>query len=225
MSERIAEALDLVVRAFKLGEYDSNVIGMAAEVIAEVEFGMTKAPRGSRDVDGTWFVDGREHKVQVKAWSEGRVKKYRRGTFLTLKENSLPDVLLCMIVYCSKPGYEIIYNGPPTAVGKVEVNRPVRVIRFDHMKTADEVASILQRLGLEERPRASRAKVTQIESGSAKLCSICGVSFPVEEFEYGGKQLNSYCTSCCRLHGQAYARGGSEATRQFREGMRKNWSK
>ncbi|MBK9527489.1 MAG: hypothetical protein IPO41_04035 [Acidobacteria bacterium] len=117
---RIDRALNLVVQAAELGEYDSNVIGMAAEVIAEVEFGMTKAARGSRDIDGTWFKDGRDHTVQVKAWSEGRVKKYRQFTYFRLKEQSLPDVLLCILVYSTKPGYEIIYNGEASAVGYVE---------------------------------------------------------------------------------------------------------
>ena len=47
---RLENGLDLVVRASQLGEYDSNVIGMAAEIIAEEEFGMVKTPRGRRDV-------------------------------------------------------------------------------------------------------------------------------------------------------------------------------
>jgi hypothetical protein len=227
---RVTKALEMVVGAYELGQYDSNVIGMAAEVIAEEEFGMKKAPRGMKDVDGTWFRDGRDHTVQVKAWSEDRVKTYRQFTYFRLRENALPDVLLCILVYCSKPGYEIIYNGSPRDVGYVEKNGRDRVIRFSHMRTPEEVASILRGLGVEEkvvrprRPNASRdPKAPVVESDSRKPCSICGVSFPVEEFHYGGRTTNSYCTSCCKLHRQAYNRGGSEGTRLFREEMRKNW--
>jgi hypothetical protein len=35
---RVTEALDIVKRAKALGDYDSNVIGMAAEIIAEVQY-------------------------------------------------------------------------------------------------------------------------------------------------------------------------------------------
>lgn len=220
---RVKKALDMVVGAAELGKYDSNVIGMAAEIIAEEEFGMRKAKRGNKDVDGTWFKDDREHTVQVKAWSEDRVNAYKQFTYLRLREDSLPDVLICILVYSSKPDYEIIYNGSPRDVGYVEKNGRDRVIRFGHMRPSDEVASILERLGLREPVRTSSTGIAKIDSDGRKLCSICGVSFPIEEFEYGGRYSNSYCTACCKLHSQAYARGGSEATRRFREEMRKKW--
>jgi hypothetical protein len=220
---RIDEALDIVVRIATLGEYDSNVIGMAAEVIAEDEFGMTKALRGSRDVDGTWFVDGCHQKVQVKAWSEARVKKYRQFTYLRLKEDALPDVLLCILIYCSKPGYEIIYKGPPSAVGYVEKNGRSRVIRFSHMKTTEEVGSVLRSLGVEDARRHSRQNNPQTECGSRKSCAICGVSFPVEEFHYGNRLNNSYCKACRKAYSDAYVRGGITATRIFRDEMRRQW--
>lgn len=91
------------------------------------------------------------------------------------------------------------------------------------MRPTDEVASILERLGFRETVRKSRTRIAKIDSDGRKLYSICGVSFPIEEFEYGGRYSNSYCTACCKLHSQAYARGGSEATRRFREEMRKKW--
>ena len=222
--KRVEEALDIVVRAARLGEYDSNVIGMAAEVIAEVEFGMTKSPRGSRDVDGTWFIDGRQYTVQVKGWSEARVKRYKQFTYFRLKEQYLPDVLLCILVYCTKPCYEILYNGSPRAIGYVEKNGRERVIRFADMKSPEEVVAVLRRLGVKESTaRQPRPKVSQVESGSRKMCSICGVSFPIEEFHYGNRVTNSYCKKCCKAHGEAYARGGRPATQIFRDAMRKKW--
>ena len=146
MNDCVAEVLDIVVRSARLGNYDSNVIGMAAEIIAEEDFGMTKSPRGSRDVDGSLFRDGKNHTVQVKAWSESRIRRYRHGTFLRLKETALPDVLLCLLIYCSKPGYAVLYNGSPTLIGYVEKTRPSRAVRFDSMQTRDEIDLILDTL-------------------------------------------------------------------------------
>jgi hypothetical protein len=49
---RIAKALEIVKLAKQLGDYDCNVIGMAAEIIAEEEFGMSKAATGMKTIDG-----------------------------------------------------------------------------------------------------------------------------------------------------------------------------
>ncbi len=141
-SNRVSEALEIVVRVCALGEYDSNVIGMAAEIIAEDVFGMQKASRGSKDIDGFWVKDGIKHSVQVKAWSERRIVRYKHGTFLRLKEESLPDDLLLLLIYSSQPKYEILFNGPANAVGYVE-SRGTRKIRFDVVRTRDEVTRIL----------------------------------------------------------------------------------
>jgi hypothetical protein len=146
MSERVNEILKIVCRTCALGEYNHNIIGMAAEIIAEDVFGMVKTPRGSRDIDGTWMKDERNRTVQVKAWSEGRIKRYKNGTFLRLKEASLPDDLLLLLIYSSRPAYEIIYNGPPENVGYVEPNGLTRAIRFDTMKTRDDIAAILSNI-------------------------------------------------------------------------------
>ena len=61
------------------------------------------------------------------------------------------------------------------------------------------------------------------ESGSRKMCIICGLSFPVEEFHYGNRLNNSYCSKCCKLHAEAYTRGGRAATQRFRDEIRKKW--
>ncbi|CAN5623395.1 hypothetical protein BH24ACI3_BH24ACI3_10600 [soil metagenome] len=226
---RLQNVLDLVVNASRIGKYDSNVIGMAAEVIAEEVFGMIKAPRGTRDVDGHWYVDGLQHTVQVKAWSEDRVTRYRQGTYLRLKEDFLPDVLLCILVYCSKPGYEILYNGSPKSVGRVEKNRPSRVIRFGDMKTKNEIMSILRALGGEELvssrvPRVSRlTDVSPVDENFKKPCSICGQSFGIDQFTYGNRSTNSYCKTCRKAVGEIYYRGGTEAANKFRQERRSKW--
>ena len=141
--DRVAEALDIVRRAYELGGYDSNVIGMAAEIIAEEVYGMHKAPRGTRAIDGTWAIDGQNHTVQVKAWSEARILTYRRGTFLRLPVEHGPDRLLLLLVRTSKNGYEELYNGPAASCGRIERNGRTRVVRLDSVKSMPEIERLL----------------------------------------------------------------------------------
>ena len=220
---RLKNALDLVVNAAQLGNYDSNVIGMVAEVIAEEEFGMEKTPRGSRDVDGHWYSDGRKQKVQVKAWSEARVRKYKQFTYFRLREAALPDELLCILVYCSRPDYKIIYKGSPSAVGYVEKNGRDRVIRFGDLMSKDEIESLLGDLAAGESVNSQTLQIPLADDGFRKPCSICGQSFGIEQFTYGNRSTNSYCKTCRKAVGAAYARGGSEAANRFRQEMRSRW--
>lgn len=97
--DRVTEVLDIVSRVSKLGDYDSNVIGMAAEIIAEDEFKMTKMARGAETIDGYWFPDLTRRTVQVKAWSEARVKTYGPGTFFRINEEDGPDDLIVLLIY------------------------------------------------------------------------------------------------------------------------------
>jgi|CXWL01.1.fsa_nt_gi hypothetical protein len=62
---RIDKALEIVRLAKELGDYDSNVIGMAAEVIAEEAFAMTRLGRGARTIDGYWSVNGSNESVKA----------------------------------------------------------------------------------------------------------------------------------------------------------------
>jgi hypothetical protein len=140
---RVYEALDIVRRVCALGDYDSNVIGMAAEIIAESVYGMEKKSRGSRDIDGSWFCSQDRRTVQVKAWSEARVKRYRHGTFFRVDEASGADELLVLLVYSSKVGYEELYKGPTRAIGKLEKAGLKRAIRFDSLKSREAIAAML----------------------------------------------------------------------------------
>ena len=161
---RVSEALDIVVRACKLGAYDSNVIGMAAEVIAEDVYEMKKVPRGSRDVDGSWMRDDENRTVQVKAWSTRRVLRYKRGTFLTLREASLPDDLLLLLIYSSKPDYEELYRGPANGVGYVDP-RGIRIVQFSAVKTRDEITQILSQFeSIASSPAAKSRIMTSKET-------------------------------------------------------------
>ena len=56
-----------------------------------------------------------------------------------------------------------------------------------------------------------------------KACSICGVSYSLAEFSYYNRVNRSYCRSCDKFEKEAYARGGVEAARRFREEMRNKW--
>ena len=130
MTERTLKALEIVRLAAELGDYDSNVIGMAAEIIAEEEYGMTKAKRGQKDVDGTWFVGDAQRTVQVKAWSESRVKKWDNSTFLSLKTGELPHDLLLLLIFSSKKEFLVLYNGPVNAVGKLDKSGSKRKVQL-----------------------------------------------------------------------------------------------
>ena len=59
---------------------------------------------------------------------------------------------------------------------------------------------------------------------SRKSCSICGKSYPIEEFAYGNKDNRSYCRACNKAEKAAYSAGGVEAARQFRDEQRAKWS-
>ena len=66
---------------------------------------------------------------------------------------------------------------------------------------------------------------TAANQPSQKSCSICGVSFPLAEFNYRSRENQSYCQSCDKLDMQARSQGGIEAARKFREEMRAKWKK
>jgi len=56
-----------------------------------------------------------------------------------------------------------------------------------------------------------------------KTCSICNIWYKAQEYSYGNKEGRSYCRKCNREERQAYARGGKEAAKLFRETKRKEW--
>lgn len=60
---------------------------------------------------------------------------------------------------------------------------------------------------------------------SRKSCSICGKSFPLTEFSYGNRDNRSYCRACDKVEKAAYAKGGVEAARSYREEMRAKWKR
>lgn len=147
--DRVLEVLDIVNRASKLGDYDSNVIGMAAEIIAEDIFKMTKVKRGSKTIDGYRFSGETRRTVQVKAWSEGRVKRYRSGTFFRISEGDAPDDLIVLLIYSSKPKYVLLYDGPARAIGRLEHSEKYgirRVIRFDTLRSGAEIEKLLNEM-------------------------------------------------------------------------------
>lgn len=60
---------------------------------------------------------------------------------------------------------------------------------------------------------------------SRKTCSICGVSFLMGEFSYGNRNNRSYCKACDKGEKAAYAKGGTEAARNFRDEKRSKWKR
>lgn len=130
MNERVKKVLEIVQLATELGEYDTNVIGMAAEIIAEEDFGLIKAKRGQHGVDGRWRRDGKERSVQVKAWSEARLRRYKASCDFRINDKNAADDLLVLLIHSSKASYEVLYQGPVTAVGYREEEHNRRRIQF-----------------------------------------------------------------------------------------------
>ena len=141
---RVHEALDIVKRAKALGDYDSNVIGMAAEIIAEHDFGMVKVSTGTQNIDGYLVQNGNEISVQVKGFSSGRVIRYKGGTFFRIPENSSQQ-LIVVLIYSNLAEYEILYNGSTSVAGKKENNKPNRIVRLDSLKSQNEIDKIIQK--------------------------------------------------------------------------------
>lgn len=144
---RIAESLEIVKRAKALGNYDCNVIGMAAEIIAEEQFGMSKVSTGTKTIDGYWSVNGSIETVQVKGWSCSRVARYKGGTFLRIPVVNPPDNLLIILFYSRLGEFEILYSGRANTVGKSEKNGKTKVVSLNSIKTPSEVSRILEKIG------------------------------------------------------------------------------
>jgi hypothetical protein len=142
--DRVEEVLDIVFRAKQLGDYDCNVIGMAGEIVAEEEFGMLKVPVGTKSIDGTVATPNGMRTLQVKAWSDARVKKYKKGTFLRLPVQNKADDLLLILFYASKKNYEVLYQGPVDEIGKLEKNGKTKIVRLDHVKIDEELERVLK---------------------------------------------------------------------------------
>lgn len=53
-----------------------------------------------------------------------------------------------------------------------------------------------------------------------KKCSICTWSYPLAEFDYGGRAGRSYCHECSKAEQRARAKGGKEGAKAFRVNMR-----
>ena len=142
---RIFEALDIVKRAKALGDYDSNVIGMAAEIIAEDALGMKKAPAGTKNIDGYVLQNGKEVSVQVKAFSSGRIARYKGGAKFRIPENG-SEQLVVILIYCHLAEYEILYSGNAQVAGKKENNKSTRIVQLNSLKSKEEIASILEKV-------------------------------------------------------------------------------
>ena len=147
--DRVPEVLDIVSRVSKLGDYDSYVIGMAVEIIAEDKFKMSKTDRGKKTIDCYWFSYLTRRTVQVKAWSEDKIKKYRSGTFFRISEEDAPDDLIVLLIYNSKPKYEVLYNGPARAIGQLEHSKKYgsrRKVRFDSLRSSAQIEKLLDEM-------------------------------------------------------------------------------
>ena len=147
MKDRVKEALDIVRRAKALGDYDSNVIGMAAEVIAEEKYGMIKAPVGTRKIDG-YLARGRKT-IQVKGWSCSRLSKNKSPPFFRIPWDirKRSDVLLVILIYSRSAEYDVLYRGAPIGIvkkGKLR-GKTVGEVFLSNLKTQKQIKRILKK--------------------------------------------------------------------------------
>lgn len=132
---RVTRALRIAKLAHSLGNYDTNVMGMVGEVIAEEVFGMTKTSKQAKDIDGHIMIDGASRSVQVKTLSCERVASYGGSAKFRVAEGDHPERLLVLVVFSRAAKYEVAYHGPTAAVGKVEVvsGTPCRGVTVHHL--------------------------------------------------------------------------------------------
>ena len=96
----------------------------------------------------------------------------------------------------------------------------------DQVETLTEGGNFIDNNGeVHNINRNQEKSITNSQIISGKTCSICNDWFDNLEFTYGNGENNSYCKSCNREHHAAYASGGSDATRLYREAKRAKWVK
>jgi hypothetical protein len=120
-TDRVTRALRIAKLAHSLGEYDTNVLGMVGEVVAEDVLGMRKAPKQSKDIDGHIVVNGIASSVQVKALSSARILSYGPGAKFRIAAGEHPQRLVVLLVRSKLARYQVLYDGPASAIGKIEM--------------------------------------------------------------------------------------------------------
>lgn len=122
MNHRVEIALKIVKLAHSLGsDYDSNVIGLAGEVIAEEFLGMKKAKRQSRDIDGhIETIEGRQS-VQVKTLSSLRIRKHGGTVKVRVAASKELTRLAVILIFPERGEFAILYDGLTQNVGKIEI--------------------------------------------------------------------------------------------------------
>lgn len=60
-----------------------------------------------------------------------------------------------------------------------------------------------------------------MNSSNGKNCSICSRWHRMSEYDYGNRTNRSYCQKCCKEERAAYAKGGTEAAKKYRDDMRR----
>ena len=120
-THRVRRALRIVALARSLGDYDTNVLGMVGEIIAEDLLKLKKAPKQSKDIDGHYFHKDNQVSVQVKALSTSRIARYGGGVKFRISADIHPQHLVVLLVFRKRPAYIMLYQGPSQEVGKTEL--------------------------------------------------------------------------------------------------------
>ena len=142
----------------------------AVPLRAEEEYGMTKTKRGQKDVDGSWLVEENSRTVQVKAWSEKRVKDCRDDTKLRLKLANPPDDLLVLLVHSSERKFTELYKGPASEVGNIEV---LKGVQFRKVSLRHLIAALPQSVQDEIYFLSKRIDRIKLLKNSTKTLCLC----------------------------------------------------
>jgi hypothetical protein len=122
--------------------------------------------------------------------------------------------------YAKILGHIAKYNYPALSEQERHAIRVIAESLYDNIKgEAEKALAMYRKLDAAFVSKAEQhAKAPHVPAN--RSCSICGVSYPLTEFNYGRRENRSYCRSCDKQEKTAYARGGAEAAREFREHRR-----
>ena len=140
--EPVKQALAIVQVTERLGNDPRYDIGKAAEVIAEHDFDMERAPVNAPVIDGH-LPDGQT--IQVKGWSCSRIQTYGGGTFFRVPVEGA-DMLLVILIYSQLLEYEKLYFDKSDDNGEIGLlhGEPKRKVFLHNLKDAKEINRMLE---------------------------------------------------------------------------------
>ncbi len=117
LMNRVKRVLRIHQLAHSLGVYDSSIVGMAGEVIAEQDFGMMRTKRQNPGFDGYVIVNGMSETMEVKSLSTSRLRQHGGKATFKVSKTSEPVHLLVLAIFEKQSKYEVLFHGRTSTVG------------------------------------------------------------------------------------------------------------